>query len=58
MLLCVVHGERVGLVGLEILATGHFARGSDGHVVSDGKHVPTFDVDGVVRRLGEGRWAV
>ena len=47
MLVCTYLGERVGLVGLEIVATGRFD-------VTD----PEFDVAAVVGRLREGRWAV
>jgi chemotaxis signal transduction protein len=61
MLLCDYLGERVGLVGLEIVATGSFevAGGSPSdHVMHVGVRVSPFDVAAVVDRLREGRWAV
>lgn len=58
MLVCVVMGERVGLVGLEILASGSFAPAEPEGVVYDDVAVPLFDVAAVVARLREGRWAV
>lgn len=58
MLVCVVLGERVGLVGLEILATGFFAPAEPEGVMHDNALVPLFDVGAVVARLREGRWAV
>jgi chemotaxis signal transduction protein len=60
MLLCDYLGERVGLVGLEIIATGRFeAAGSPSdQVVHAGVRVSPFDVAAVVDRLREGRWAV
>jgi chemotaxis signal transduction protein len=58
MLVCTHLGERVGLVGLEILATGMFDAPDPEHVVHEGVPVPSFDVAAVVGRLREGRWAV
>jgi len=58
MLVCVVMGERVGLVGLEILASGVFEAAEPGGVVHGDAVVPVFDVAAVVARLREGRWAV
>lgn len=58
MLVCVVMGERVGLVGLEILATGFFAPAEPDGVMHDDAVVPLFDVAAVVAGLREGRWAV
>jgi hypothetical protein len=58
MLVCVVLGERVGLVGLEILATGFFPPAEPEGVIHDDARVPLFDVGAVVARLREGRWAV
>jgi chemotaxis signal transduction protein len=59
MLVCDVMGERVGLVGLVILATGFFppAEAAEGVVHGD-TTVPLFDVVAVVARLRQGRWAV
>ena len=58
MLVCTYLGERVGLVGLEIVATGSFAAEDPDHVIHGGLSVPLFDVSAVVGRLREGRWAV
>lgn len=58
MLVCVVMGERVGLVGLEIIATGFFPPAEPAGVVHGDAAVPLFDVGAVVARLREGRWAV
>jgi hypothetical protein len=64
MLVCSYLGDRVGLVGLEIVATGKFepAEGTldldPGGVLHEGVEVPAFDVAAVVGRLREGRWAV
>ena len=58
MLVCIVMGERVGLVGLEILATGFFATAEPAGVMHGDVAVPLFDVGAVVARLREGRWAV
>lgn len=58
MLVCTYLGERVGLVGLVIVATGSFDAPDAEHVVHDGKPVAPFDVGAVVSRLREGRWAV
>lgn len=59
LLVCTYHGERVGLVGLQIVATGLFdaSSGAD-QVVHDGVSASLFDVGAVVARLREGRWAV
>ncbi|GAC1537006.1 MAG: hypothetical protein NVS3B10_29120 [Polyangiales bacterium] len=58
MLVCVVMGERVGLVGLEIVATGFFAPAAPEGVVYGNAAVPLFDVGAVVARLRDARWAV
>lgn len=58
MLVCTYHGERVGLVGLEIAATGTFDVPDAEHVVHAGEPATLFDVGEVVSRLREGRWAV
>src|SRR4051794_4255322 len=58
MLLCSFLGERVGLVGLTILATGRF-ESSDGDTIShEGTAAIAFDVGAVFGRLREHRWAV
>jgi chemotaxis signal transduction protein len=58
MLVCEYLGETVGLVGLEIVATGTFDAVDAEQVVHDGAPVALFDVASVVGRLREGRWAV
>lgn len=58
MLVCTYLGERVGLVGLEIVATGNFDAPDPEHVMHAGAPVPPFDVAAVVNGLREGRWAV
>jgi chemotaxis signal transduction protein len=58
MLVCDVLGERVGLVGLEILATGFFPPAEPEGVMHGDTVVPVFDVGAVVARLRQGRWAV
>ena len=57
-LFCTELGERVGLVGLEIVATGHFDAPDAESVVHDGIPAVLFDIGSVVGRLREGRWAV
>lgn len=58
MLVCTCLGERVGLVGLEVLATGLFETNDDESVVHEGIPAPLFDVGAVIGRLRESRWAV
>lgn len=58
MLVCTHLGDRVGLVGLEIVATGTFDAEDEDHVVHGGIEAPLFDFSSVVGRLREGRWAV
>ena len=58
MLVCTYLGERVGLVGLEIIATGSFEADDADRVLHSGITAPLFDVSAVVGRLREGRWAV
>ena len=58
MLVCTWLGERVGLVGLEVMATGLFETTDDEGVVHEGVPAPLFDVAAVIGRLRESRWAV
>ncbi len=58
LLVCTYHGERVGLVGLQIVATGLFDAPDAEQVVHEGVAASLFDVGAVVGRLREGRWAV
>jgi chemotaxis signal transduction protein len=50
-------GERIGLVGLEVLATGRFEVTGD-HVEYSGREARLFDVAALVARISAGRWAV
>jgi chemotaxis signal transduction protein len=58
MLVCNCLGERIGLVGLEVVATGLFETTSDEGVVHEGLPASLFDVAAVIARLRESRWAV
>ncbi len=55
-------GDRLGLAGIEVLATGRFesmpetAHGE--HVLHEGTVARLFDVAAVVSQVREGRWAV
>jgi hypothetical protein len=59
MLLCVALGERLGLVGIDVVATGRFPTADFPGAVSirEGMARP-FDVGGVIARVRQGRWAV
>ena len=57
MLVLVYLGERIGLVGLEVLATGRFAIKGDA-VDYAGREARLFDVAGLVTKISAGRWAV
>jgi chemotaxis signal transduction protein len=58
MLVCTCLGERVGLVGLEIIATGRFDSAHPDQVSHDGVTAALFDVGAVFSSLREGRRAV
>jgi len=61
MLLCDHLGDRIGLVGVEVVATGRFERPDgieEGAVMHEGRVARPFDLAAVVARLREGRWAV
>ncbi|MCW5837689.1 MAG: chemotaxis protein CheW [Labilithrix sp.] len=59
MLVCAVLGESVGLVGIEVVATGRFEAGEGpGEVKFGDETARTFDVAAVIARVREGRWAV
>jgi hypothetical protein len=54
-----VLGETLGLVGIDVVATGSFESGeSAGEVKLDEETARTFDVAALVARIREGRWAV
>lgn len=55
MLLCNYLGERIGLVGFEIVATGNF---DDPEPTYGGVKAQLFDIDSVIERLRRNRWAV
>lgn len=71
MLVCVVLGEAVGLVGIEIVETGRFeavhGRSADPHLPGETPAIEvrhgaetarSFDLTGAIARVREGRWAV
>ena len=59
MLVCTVLGETLGLVGIDVVATGRFEQGeSAGEVKHETETARTFDVAALVARVREGRWAV
>ncbi|MBX3212915.1 MAG: chemotaxis protein CheW [Labilithrix sp.] len=59
MLVCALLGESVGLVGIDVVATGRFDPGErPGDVTHDGETARAFDVAAVIARVREGRWAV
>jgi chemotaxis signal transduction protein len=61
MLVCVVLGEHVGFVGLDVVATGRFEVDPTtrvGELRYGDEVVRPFDVAGIIARLREGRWAV
>jgi len=58
MLVCAYLGERIGLVGVEILATGRFGTTAADELAYPGGSARIFDVGGVFAHLREGRWAV
>ncbi len=58
MLVCTYLGERLGLVGLVIIATGRFDSAHPDQVSHNGVPAELFDVGAVFSSLREGRWAV
>ena len=59
MLVCAVLGETLGLVGIDVVATGRFEPGeAAGEVKLGDETARTFDVAALVARVREGRWAV
>lgn len=57
MLTVLYLGERVGLVGLDVVATGRFESVHD-HVVHADEHARPFDVGAAIARVRDTRWAV
>lgn len=59
MLVCAVLGETLGLVGIDVVATGRFEPGElAGEVKLGDETARTFDVAALIARVREGRWAV
>jgi hypothetical protein len=61
MLVCSLLGESVGLVGLDVIATGFFGVGESGQPYVTGRagrSARLLDVAAVIARVREGRWAV
>lgn len=50
-------GDRIGIVGIDVIATGRFETDHD-HVVHAGEHARLFDVSAVVARIRDTRWVV
>lgn len=57
MLVCQHQGDRVAITGIDIVATGLFARAGE-TVRFEGETLPLFDVAAVVATLREDRWQV
>jgi chemotaxis signal transduction protein len=59
MLVCTLLGERLGLVGLEIVATGRFESDpTSGELRHGGETARVFDLGALIVRVRDGRWAV
>lgn len=50
-------GERLGIVGVDVIATGRFETQHD-HLVYRDEHARLFDVSAVVARVRDTRWVV
>jgi hypothetical protein len=50
-------GERVGIVGVDLVATGRFDAVSD-QLVYAGEHARLFDMSALIARVRDTRWAV
>ena len=57
MLVLAHHGERIGLVGVEVLSTGRFDVVGD-RVDYAGRAAQLFDVAALAANISSGRWAV
>jgi hypothetical protein len=57
MLVCSVFGELVGVVGVDVIATGRF-REEAGEVVHDDRVARSFDLAALLATVQGGRWAV
>lgn len=58
MLVCSVLGELVGLVGIEVVATGKFEAADAGDVKIGPEIARAFDVATLIAKVREGRWGV
>jgi hypothetical protein len=58
MLVCAVLGEQVGLVGIEVVATGKFEAADGGDVRYGAETARAFDVATLIAKVREGRWGV
>jgi chemotaxis signal transduction protein len=58
MLVCKVHGEPVGFVGLQVVATGFFDVAPSGEMKLGEQLARSFDAAAVIAKVREGRWAV
>jgi chemotaxis signal transduction protein len=57
MLVCAAFGERLGLVGIEVVATGRF-EDTDAGVMVGAEMARAFDLERLAARVREGRWGV
>jgi hypothetical protein len=58
MLVCALAGEQVGLVGIEVVATGKFEPADAGDVRIGPEIARAFDVATLIAKVREGRWGV
>ncbi|MBX3229879.1 MAG: chemotaxis protein CheW [Labilithrix sp.] len=56
MLVCTVMGEAVGLVGVEVVATGRFAATEGGDVRHGAETARTFDIANLIAKVQRVRW--
>jgi len=56
MLVCAVMGEQVGLVGVQIVATGRFEAVDGGDVRHGDELARPFDLASLIARVHESRW--
>ena len=57
MLVCTALGERLGLLGIQIVATGRFEASDGTDVRVNGEIARTFDVATLIAKVRERRWA-
>jgi hypothetical protein len=57
MLIVQYMGERIALVGVEVVASGRFESVHD-RVLHVGEHARLFDISAVIARVRDTRWAV